>query len=47
MDMSTKTTGMSQDDWDKLERREGSTIRLSLSYSMLLNISSEDSVVKL
>ena len=47
MDPSTKPTRMSQDDWDKLERRVRSTIRFFLSYSVLLNVSSEDSAVKL
>ena len=47
MDPSTKPTTMSQDDWDKLERRARSTIRLFLSDSMLLNVSGEDSAVKL
>ena len=47
MDLGTKTIAMSQDDWDILKRRERSTIRLCLSESMLLNASSEDSVVKI
>ena len=47
VDPGTKPTAMSQDDWDKLERRVRSTIRLCLSDSMLLNVSGEDSVVKL
>ena len=42
MDLGTKPTGMSQEDWDKLERRERSTIRLCLSDSVLLNLSSDD-----
>ena len=47
MDLGTKPSATSQDDWDKLERREGSTIRWCLSDSMLLNVSGEDSAVKL
>ena len=47
VDPSTKPTTTSQDDWDKLERRARSTIRLCLSDSMLLNVSGEDSAVKL
>ena len=47
VDPSTKPIATSQDDWDKLEIRVRSTIRLCLSDSMLLNISGEDSVVKL
>ena len=41
-----KPAGMSQDDLDTLERRVRSTIKLFLPYSVLLNVSSEDSVVK-
>ena len=37
-DPSKKPTTTSQDDWDKLERRVRSTIRLCLSDSVLLNI---------
>ena len=47
MDPSTKPTTMSQEYWDKLERRARSTIRLCLSDSVLLNVSGEDSAVKL
>ena len=47
VDPSTKPTAMSQEDWDKLERRARSTIRLCLSDSVLLNVSSEDSAIKL
>ena len=42
-----KPIAMSQDDLDKLERRARSTIRLCLSDSRLLNVSGEDSAVKL
>ena len=47
MDLGTKPTATSQDDWDKLEIRAMSTIRLCLSDSVLLNVSGEDSAVKL
>ena len=47
MDLGTQPTAMSQYDWDKLERRARSTIRLCLSYFVLLNIYGEDSAVKL
>ena len=39
VDPGTKPTATSQDDWDKLERRARSTIRLCLSDSVLLNVS--------
>ena len=38
---STPVTGMSKEDWDKLDRRARSTIRLYLEDSVLLNISRE------
>ena len=47
VDSGTKPTATSQDDCDKLERRERSTILLCLSNSMLLNVSCEDSVVNI
>ena len=47
MDPGTKPTATSQEDWDKLERRERSTIQLCLSDSVLLNVSGEDSVVNI
>ena len=47
MDLGTKPTATSQDDWDKLEMRGRSTIRLCLSETVLLNISSEYSVVNI
>ena len=47
VDPGTKTTAISQEDWDKLERRARSTIRLFLSDSVLLNVFGEDSAVKL
>ena len=42
MDLGTKSTRTSQYDWNKLERRAASTIRLFLSGFMFLNVSSED-----
>ena len=47
VDPGTKLTATSQNDWDTLERREKSTIRLCLSDSVLLNIYGEYSAVKL
>ena len=47
MDPGTKPTGISQQDWDKLERRERSTIRLCLSESVSLKVSGEYSVVNI
>ena len=47
VDPGTKPTKKSQDDWDKLERRARSTIRLCLSDSVLLNVSGEDSAVNI
>jgi hypothetical protein len=38
---------MSTDEWEKLERRERSMIRLFLADSMLLNVLGEDSAKKL
>jgi hypothetical protein len=38
---STPVTGMSKEDWYKLDRRARSTIRLCLEDSMLLNVSGE------
>jgi hypothetical protein len=38
---STPVTGMSKEDWDKLDRRARSTIRLCLADSVLLNVSGE------
>jgi hypothetical protein len=38
---STPTTGMSKEDWDKLDRRARSNIRLFLEDSVLLNVSGE------
>ena len=38
---STPATGMSKEDWEKLDRRERSIIRLFLADSLLLNFSRE------
>ena len=38
VDPGMKPTVTSQDDWDKLERRARSTIRLCLLESVLLNV---------
>jgi hypothetical protein len=38
---STLATGMSKENWEKLDRRERSTIRLCLVDSILLNVSGE------
>ena len=47
VDPCTNPTGVPIEDWEKLDRKERSTIRLCLSYSVLLNISREDSAKKL
>ena len=47
VDLGKKPIGTSQDDWDKLEIGENSTILLFLLYSMLLNVFGEDSVVNI
>ena len=44
---STPVTGMSKEDWDKLDRRERSTIRLCLADSVLLNVSGESTAKEL
>jgi hypothetical protein len=38
---STPPIGMSKEDWEKLDRRVRSTIRLCLANSVLLNVSGE------
>ena len=43
VDPSTKHVVMSSEDWEKLDRKERSTVRLCLSNSVLLNVSGEDS----
>ena len=47
LDLGTKPTGMSTEDWEKLDRKARSTIRLCLSDLVLLNVSREDSAKKL
>ena len=47
VDPGTKPTTMSIEDWDKLDRKARSTIHLCFSYSILLNVSGEDSTKKL
>jgi hypothetical protein len=44
---STPVTGMSKEDWDKLDRRARSTIRLCLVDSVLLNVSGESTAKEL
>jgi hypothetical protein len=44
---STPPTGMSKEDWEKLDRRARSTIRLSLADSVLLNILGESTTKEL
>ena len=46
VDLGTKPTGVSIEDWEKLDRKARSTIRLCLSDSVLLNVYGEDSVKK-
>ena len=47
MDPGTKPTGVSTEDWEKLDRKARSMIHLCLLDSVLLNVSGEDSVKKL
>jgi hypothetical protein len=44
---STPPTGMSKEDWEKLDRRERSIIRLCLTDSVLLNVSRESTTNEL
>jgi hypothetical protein len=44
---STPVTGMSKEDWDKLDRRARSTIRLCLADSVLLNVLGESTAKEL
>jgi hypothetical protein len=44
---STPSTGMSKVDWEKLDKRAGSTIRLCLTDSVLLNVSGESTTKEL
>jgi hypothetical protein len=43
----TMPTGISTKEWEKIERRARSMIRLCLVNSMLLNVSGEDLVKKI
>ena len=47
VDPGTKPTGVSIEDWEKLDRKARSTICLCLSDSVLLNVSGEEFVKKL
>jgi hypothetical protein len=44
---STPVIGMSKEDWDNLDKRERSTIRLCLADSVLLNVSGESTAKEL
>ena len=44
---STPPTGMSKEDWEKLDRRARSTIRICLADSVLLNVSVESTAKEL
>jgi hypothetical protein len=44
---STPPTGMSKEDWEKLDKRARSTIRLCLVDSVLLNVSREPTAKEL
>ena len=44
---STPPTAMSKEDWQKLDRRARSTIRLCLADSVLLNVSGESTTKEL
>ena len=41
VDLGTKPTAMSDEDWKKLDQKAKSTIRLCVSDSVLLNVSGE------
>ena len=43
MDLGTKPTAMSLEDWEKLDRKVRSMIHICLSDSVLLNVFGEDS----
>ena len=47
VDPGTKPTGVSIEDWEKLDRKARSTIHPCLSDSVPLNVSGEDSTKKL
>ena len=44
---STPPTDMSKEDWEKLDRRERSTIRIYLEDLVLLNVSGESTAKEL
>ena len=44
IDLGTKPTAMSNEDWKKLDRKAKSTIWLCVSDSVLLNVSGEATV---
>eukprot|EP00253_Pinus_taeda_P030792 PITA_30792 len=41
VDLGTKPTGVTDEEWKKLDQKAKSTIRLCFSYSVLLNVSGE------
>ena len=41
VDLGTKPTGVSDEEWKKLDRKAKSTIRLCVSDSVLLNVTGE------
>jgi hypothetical protein len=45
--LGTQPTGMSMEEWEKLERRKRSMIRHCLANLVLLNVSCEDSSKKM
>ena len=44
VDLGTKPTGVSDEEWKKLDQKAKSTIRLCVSDSVLLNVSGEATV---
>ena len=46
VDLGIKPPSMLLEDWDKLDRKATSMIRLCLSDSVMLNVSGEDSAKK-
>ena len=44
VDLGTKPTGVSDEEWKKLDRKEKSTIRLCVSDSVLLNVPGEATI---
>jgi hypothetical protein len=45
--LGTIPIGMPREEWEKIERMARSMIQLCLEYSMLMNVSGEDSTKKL